>query len=43
MFLIDFFFTKAMVGNYDKTASVAFTTTGNNFELQELLQLQFSY
>jgi ACR3 family arsenite efflux pump ArsB len=43
MFLIDFFFTKAMVGTYDKTASVAFTATGNNFEIQKLLQLGFSY
>ena len=33
MFLIGFFFTKAMGANYDKTASVAFTAAGNNFEL----------
>ncbi|MCH4552400.1 ACR3 family arsenite efflux transporter [Aestuariibaculum lutulentum] len=33
MFIIGFFFTKAMGGTYDKTASVAFTAAGNNFEL----------
>ena len=33
MFVIGFFFTKAMGGDYDKTASVAFTAAGNNFEL----------
>lgn len=33
MFLIGFFFTKAMGEDYDKTASVAFTAAGNNFEL----------
>lgn len=33
MFLIGFFFTKAMGGDYDKTTSVAFTAAGNNFEL----------
>jgi ACR3 family arsenite transporter len=33
MFIIGFFFTKAMGANYDKTASVAFTAAGNNFEL----------
>lgn len=33
MFLIGFFFTKAMGGDYDKTSSVAFTAAGNNFEL----------
>jgi arsenite transporter len=33
MFLIGFFFTKAMGASYDKTASVAFTAAGNNFEL----------
>ena len=33
MFIIGFFFTKAMGGEYDKTASVAFTAAGNNFEL----------
>jgi ACR3 family arsenite transporter len=43
MFLIGFFFTKAMGGTYDKAACVAFTVTGNNFELQELLQLRSYY
>ena len=33
MFIIGFFFTKAMGAGYDKTASVAFTAAGNNFEL----------
>ncbi|GAB2775563.1 ACR3 family arsenite efflux transporter [Salinimicrobium soli] len=33
MFLIGFFFSKAMGAEYDKTASVAFTAAGNNFEL----------
>ena len=33
MFVIGFFFTKAMVADYDKTAAVAFTAAGNNFEL----------
>lgn len=33
MFIIGFFFTKALGGTYDKTASVAFTAAGNNFEL----------
>lgn len=33
MFIIGFFFTKAMGGDYDKTVSVAFTAAGNNFEL----------
>jgi ACR3 family arsenite transporter len=33
MFIIGFFFTKAMGAEYDKSASVAFTATGNNFEL----------
>ena len=33
MFIIGFFFTKAMGATYDKTASVAFTAAGNNFEL----------
>ena len=33
MFLIGFFFTKVVGGNYDKTAAVAFTAAGNNFEL----------
>lgn len=33
MFVIGFFFTKAMGAEYDQTASVAFTAAGNNFEL----------
>ena len=33
MFIIGFFFTKALGGEYDKTAAVAFTAAGNNFEL----------
>ena len=33
MFLIGFFFTKAVGGTYDQTTSVAFTAAGNNFEL----------
>ena len=33
MFVIGFFFTKAMGADYDTTASVAFTAAGNNFEL----------
>ena len=33
MFIIGFFLTKAMGANYHKTASVAFTAAGNNFEL----------
>lgn len=33
MFLIGFFITKAMGSTYDKTAAVAFTAAGNNFEL----------
>jgi len=33
MFIIGFFITKAMGATYDKTASVAFTAAGNNFEL----------
>ena len=33
MFIIGFFVTKAMGTEYDKTASVAFTAAGNNFEL----------
>lgn len=33
MFLIGFFTTKAMGATYDKTAAVAFTAAGNNFEL----------
>ena len=33
MFIIGFFLTKAVGAEYDKTASVAFTAAGNNFEL----------
>jgi ACR3 family arsenite transporter len=33
MFFVAFFLTKSMGADYDKTASVAFTATGNNFEL----------
>ena len=33
MFIIGFFFTKAVGADYDKSASVAFTAAGNNFEL----------
>jgi ACR3 family arsenite transporter len=33
MFTIGFFITKAMGAEYDKTAAVAFTAAGNNFEL----------
>ncbi len=33
MFVIGFFFSKAMGAEYDKTASIAFTAAGNNFEL----------
>jgi ACR3 family arsenite transporter len=33
MFLIGFFVTKIMGATYDKTAAVAFTAAGNNFEL----------
>ncbi|SHH69172.1 ACR3 family arsenite efflux transporter [Winogradskyella jejuensis] len=33
MFIVGFFVTKAMGAEYDKTASVAFTAAGNNFEL----------
>ena len=33
MFVVGFFFSKAMGASYDKTASIAFTASGNNFEL----------
>ena len=33
MFIIGFFFSKAMGAEYDKNASIAFTAAGNNFEL----------
>ncbi len=33
MFLIGFFMSKKMGAGYDKSASIAFTATGNNFEL----------
>jgi ACR3 family arsenite transporter len=33
MFVIGFFFSMAMGASYDKTASIAFTASGNNFEL----------
>jgi len=33
MFLVSFFIAKSMKVPYDKNASVAFTATGNNFEL----------
>ncbi len=33
MFLIGFFLTKALGADYEKSASVAFTASGNNFEL----------
>lgn len=33
MFIIGFFLSKAMGTEYDKTASIAFTAAGNNFEL----------
>ncbi len=33
MFLIGFFFSKAMGATYDKNAAIAFTAAGNNFEL----------
>jgi ACR3 family arsenite transporter len=33
MFLIGFFVTKSLGATYDKTAAVAFTAAGNNFEL----------
>ncbi len=33
MFIIGFFFSKAMGAEYDKNASISFTAAGNNFEL----------
>lgn len=33
MFILGFFFSKAMGAEYDKNASIAFTAAGNNFEL----------
>lgn len=33
MFIIGFFFSKAMGAKYDENASIAFTAAGNNFEL----------
>lgn len=33
MFLIGFFFSKAMGAEYDENASISFTAAGNNFEL----------
>lgn len=33
MFLIGFFFSKAMGASYDKNAAISFTAAGNNFEL----------
>ena len=33
MFLISFFFSKALGAEYDKNASISFTASGNNFEL----------
>lgn len=33
MFMIGFFFSKAMGAEYDKNAAIAFTAAGNNFEL----------
>jgi arsenite transporter len=33
MFIIGFFFSKAMGAEYDKNAAITFTATGNNFEL----------
>lgn len=33
MFIIGFFFSKAMGASYDKNAAISFTAAGNNFEL----------
>ncbi len=33
MFIIGFFFSKAMGADYDKNAAISFTAAGNNFEL----------
>ena len=33
MFVVGFFFSKAMGAEYDKNASISFTAAGNNFEL----------
>lgn len=33
MFIIGFFFSKAMGTDYDKNAALTFTAAGNNFEL----------
>ena len=33
MFIVGFFLTKKAGASYDRTASVAFTAAGNNFEL----------
>ena len=33
MFIIAFFFSKALGAEYDKNAAITFTAAGNNFEL----------